>query len=206
MPDARDDDVVDPRIGVAPGLPWQDPDRRPARTLGAARRGCHDAAEAAADEHAAPLREKAPHLLGARILVAAAPDHADSRRAHSNHCKQAKSMRLKAARGPVSGPEKERRRRPKVGPCLAPLPLPLSLAWESCSLAAANSRSSSATSTTTVRVATCSYLSHGRGGWSLSRDLKRGARQHSDALTKTRTTLEPASQASTVVRRFQGCA
>jgi NADH:ubiquinone reductase (H+-translocating) len=79
VPDARDDDVVDPRIGVAPGLPWQDPDRRPARILGAARRGCHDAAEAAADEHAAPLREKAPHLLGARILVAAAPDHADLR-------------------------------------------------------------------------------------------------------------------------------
>ena len=53
-----DDDVVDPRVRVLRPLAGQDPDRRPARLLRAARRGRHHLAAAARDDGVAGLGEQ----------------------------------------------------------------------------------------------------------------------------------------------------
>ena len=63
MPDAGDDDVVDPLVRPGARLAREDPDRRPARGLRAARRRRHHLVEAAADDRRAALGEQPPDLL-----------------------------------------------------------------------------------------------------------------------------------------------
>jgi hypothetical protein len=74
VPDACHDDVVDPLVRRPPGFARQDPDRRPAGTLGAARGGRHDLPEPAADDGTPRPRKQAADLLGARLMVSAAAD------------------------------------------------------------------------------------------------------------------------------------
>ena len=82
MADARDDDVVGPRVRVRVRLAGQDRDRRAARGLRAAVRGGHHLSEPAGDDGAAPLGEEAPDLLGLGRPLRPAADHCDLGQCH----------------------------------------------------------------------------------------------------------------------------
>ena len=71
--DSGHDDVVRPLVGVLTLLAGEDPDRRPAGRLRTARCRGHHLAEAAADDRAPALGEQPPHLLGALLVLDAAP-------------------------------------------------------------------------------------------------------------------------------------
>jgi hypothetical protein len=77
MPDARDDDVVDPLIGLRPRLARKDPDRRSAGGLGTTGYRGHHLAVPAADHRDAALREQPANLLGPILVLTPAPDHRD---------------------------------------------------------------------------------------------------------------------------------
>ena len=74
MPNAGDDDVVDPLVRLGGGLPRHDPDRRAACGFRTARRCGHDLTAATRDHNATGLREQPADLLGARLVLGAAPD------------------------------------------------------------------------------------------------------------------------------------
>jgi hypothetical protein len=69
--------MVDPLVCLGAALAREDPDRRPAGALRAARCGGHHLAEAAGDDRAAALGEQAAHLFRPRLVLAAAADHGD---------------------------------------------------------------------------------------------------------------------------------
>jgi NADH dehydrogenase len=71
------DRVVDPRVRVPRTLAREDPDRRPAGILGAARGGLHHLTEPAADHDATALGEQPADLLRLRRPLGAAPDDRD---------------------------------------------------------------------------------------------------------------------------------
>ncbi len=71
MADARGDDDVRPLVRARAGLAGEDRDGRPARRLGAARRGGHHLAAPAADDGRAALGEQTSDLLGAGLVLLA---------------------------------------------------------------------------------------------------------------------------------------
>src|SRR6478735_7597983 len=74
VPDPADHDVVEPRVRAGARLAGEDPDRRPACTLGASG-GCgHHFAEPAGHDRRAPFREQTPDRLGPLLVLGAAAD------------------------------------------------------------------------------------------------------------------------------------
>lgn len=82
MADARDDDVIGPRVGIRVRLSGEDGDRRPSRRLRATMGGRHDLAEPARDDRAAALGQQATDLLGLRDSIRSAADDCDLLRFH----------------------------------------------------------------------------------------------------------------------------
>lgn len=74
MTDPCDDDVVDPFVRVGARLAREDPNRRAARRLRAARRSGHHLAAAATDDRATALGQKPAELLRALFVLCPAAD------------------------------------------------------------------------------------------------------------------------------------
>ena len=83
MPQTGYDNVIDPFVRIRSTFARKDPDRRTARCLCPTRRGGHHLAEAACHDRAAALREQAPDLLGALLVLGTAADDGDLNRRHS---------------------------------------------------------------------------------------------------------------------------
>src|SRR6266404_5149032 len=77
MPDAGDDDMVDPRIRAIARLTGNDADGRAARALRPARRRRHHLAEAAGDDGRASLGQEPTHLRRALFVLGTAADDRD---------------------------------------------------------------------------------------------------------------------------------
>src|SRR5256885_4276862 len=83
MSDPCGDGMVDPLVRLLAPLARENPDRRPACRLRAARRGRHHPAEPASDDRAAALSEQASDLLGAPLVLTPAADYRDLNRRHA---------------------------------------------------------------------------------------------------------------------------
>ena len=75
MPDSGDDHVVDPLVRIRATLTRENADRRASSFLRTASRRSHHLTEASRDERAPALGEQAADLLGAVLVLGAAPDH-----------------------------------------------------------------------------------------------------------------------------------